>query len=81
MVATFVSNFNVNLISFNNGFTSGSGVLVVQPLKRLGGANIYTSVWGPLPTFNLAMKFLCKLRKDLLRGLDGKAMEFAIIPM
>jgi hypothetical protein len=57
------------------------GVLVVQPLKRLGGANIYTSVWGPLPTFNLAMKFLCKLRNFLLKGLDGKAMEFAIIPM
>lgn len=74
-------NFNVIVTSCNNGFTSGSGVLVVQPLKRLGGANFYTSVWGPLPTFNLAMKFLCKLQKDLLRGLDGKAIKFAIIPM
>ncbi len=56
------------------------GVLVVQPLNS-GGVNIYTSVRGPLTTFNLAMKFLCKLRRKLLRGLDGKAMEFAIIPM
>ncbi len=48
------------------------GVLVVRPLKRPSGANIYTSVWGPLPTFNLAMKFLCKLWKELLGGLDGK---------
>ncbi len=57
------------------------GVLVVQPLKRPGGANIYTSVQGPLPTFNLVMKLLCKLQRKLLRDLDGKAMEFAIIPM
>jgi hypothetical protein len=56
------------------------GVLVVQPLKS-GGVNIYTSVRGPLPTFNLAVKFLCKLQRKLLRGLNGKVVEVVIIPM
>ncbi len=46
-------------------------MVIVNPI-----ANSSTSGWGPLPTFNLVVKFVQKLKNNQFNDSNGKATQF-----